>query len=73
MRISIRINTCDDSMGEFAVEDCGTRITFDYDRDDLAHELLNAYRDIFKEEDKWLDHLSNYLSDGDLVYLGGTL
>ena len=67
MRFSIRANTCDGSIGELTIEDGSTKLTVDYDRDDLAHELVNAYRDIFaNDRDAWLKHLSMYIDDEDV-------
>ena len=70
MRFSIRGNTCDDSIGELTVEDGSTKLQFDYDREELAHEFINAYRDLFRTNEDWCKHLSHYLDDDDIKAMG---
>jgi hypothetical protein len=69
MRISIRKNTCDSAIGEATIDATGANITIDYDRDDLAHELVNAYRDLFDNADDWVAHLSMYMDSGEKAQL----
>lgn len=67
MDISIRMNTSSNDIGECTIQDGSSKHVFDYDRDDLAHELLNAYRDIYaNDRDLWLKHLGMYLDDDDI-------
>ena len=67
MDISIRVNTSSREIGECTIRDGSSQHVFDYDRDDLAHELINAYRDIFaNDRDAWLKHLGMYLDDDDI-------
>lgn len=35
-------------------------------RDDAAHELINAYRDLFADDGAWLKHVRHYVNDGEL-------
>lgn len=69
MRFIIRKNSVDSSIGVLAVEDGATTIKIAYDRDELAHELLNAYRDLFSTNEGWLKHLAHYLDKGDIKEL----
>ncbi len=70
MQFKIRSNTCDNSIGEITVIDGVTEIKLDYDRDELAHEFVNAYRDLFNNNDDWCKHLANYLDDDDIKTMG---
>jgi len=62
MEISIRRNTCDPEIGEATIDIGTSKITCDYDREDFAHELVNAYRDLYMDDAKWIEHLSLYLT-----------
>ena len=71
MKISIRVSSISKTFGECTIKAGASTHIFYYDRDDLAHELLNAYRDIYgNDRDAWLKHLSMYLDKGDLDELG---
>ena len=56
-------------MGQITLDTHVGSIIIDYDRDDLAHELINAHADLFGSTDEWLAHLSHYLSDYDIATL----
>lgn len=70
MDISIRVNTSSSEIGECTIRDGSSQHVFDYDRDDLAHELVNAYRDLFRTNDDWCKHLSHYLDSDDIKSMG---
>ena len=68
MKMSVKTNTCNPSMGTITIEDVMT-ITVDYSSaNDVGHELINAYRDLFKNDD-YLKHLSMYLDESDIEAL----
>ena len=69
MDISIRKNTCDSEMGEATFDSVAGLIKFDYDREEFAHELINAYRDLFDSNDQMLNHLNCYLDRKDICDL----
>jgi hypothetical protein len=66
MRINVRRNTCCDDIGEVTFNYGNNKIQFDYDRDDLAHELINAYFDMHRDRDEAMRHLSMYLDKDDI-------
>jgi hypothetical protein len=66
MRINVRRNTCCDDIGEVTFDDGSSKIQFDYDRDDLAHELINTYFDMYRDRDEAMRHLSMYLDKDDI-------
>jgi len=68
MEMSVRRNTSDPNMGTITINDAVT-ITIEYsDANDTGHELINAYRDLFNNED-YLKHLSMYLDSRDVETL----
>lgn len=69
MNISVRKNTCDSSIGEITICAAGSKQEISYHRDDLAHELINAYRDLFDSADDWLAHLSQYIDANEVMQL----
>ena len=72
MEISILVSPASKTFGECMISyDESTPVRYVYDRDDFAHELLNAYRDIYgTDRNAWLKHLSMYLDKSDLDELG---
>ena len=73
MEISIRRNTCNAEIGEVTIDIGTSKITCDYDREDFAHELVNAYRDLYMDDDKWIEHLSLYLTQQEVSDLAEKL
>ena len=75
MEISIKQNSCSGlagscTMGEVTIEDGATKITIDYDRDELAAELIGGYKDLFDGDyNLFLQHLSVYLDCDDIETL----
>ena len=63
MEISVRRNTCNAEIGEVTIDIGTSKITCDYDREDFAHELVYAYRDLYMNDDKWIEHLCLYLTE----------
>ena len=53
-------------MGEAELSITGNTIRFDYDREDFAHDLINAYRDLFDSNEQMLSDLNQYLDSNDI-------
>ena len=69
MNIIVRQNQSDHTMGQLTIADIWT-IKVDYsDRDDIAHEFINAFFDMYRDRDKALKYLSRYLDESDVSVL----
>jgi hypothetical protein len=68
MQISVRINSCRDDMGEATIDTGYSKITFDYDRDEFAHQLVNAFLDLYGSGGRGeaMRYLSTYLDADDV-------
>jgi len=69
MQLRVRQNTIDPSMGEITISYMNSKTVIDYsERDDIAHELINAYKDLFDAygDNGWQKHLGQYLDKDDV-------